>query len=142
MERLPEFIANNLILVILFVSILALLMWNIFGTTMSGITQLVPMEATRLLNHEKAILIDIRASADFSAGHILSARNIPGAELEDRKKELQKYKNAPVILYCNRGADSMKAGRILKYAGYTKVYLLKGGLESWRSANLPITRVT
>lgn len=140
MERLPEFIANHLILVSLFVAILALLLWNIFGSSLSGLSKIGPAEVTRLMNHEKALLLDLRNAADFSTGHILSARNIPAAELEGRQKELQKHKKNPIILCCNRDSDGIKAGRILKFAGYEKLYSLKGGLESWRNANLPVTR--
>ena len=140
MERLPEFIANHLILVSLFVAILALLLWNIFGSSLSGLSKIGPAEVTRLMNHEKALLLDLRNAADFSTGHILSARNIPAAELEGRQKELQKHKKNPIILCCNRDSDGIKAGRILKFAGYEKLYSLKGGLESWRNANLPVAR--
>ena len=140
MERLPEFIANHLILVSLFVAILALLLWNIFGSSLSGLSKIGPAEVTRLMNHEKALLLDLRTAADFSTGHILSARNIPAAELEGRQKELQKHKKNPIILCCNSDSDGVKAGRILKFAGYEKLYSLKGGLESWRNANLPVAR--
>ena len=140
MERLPEFIANHLGLASLFIAVLALLLWNIYGSSLSGLTRVGPTEVTRLLNHEKALLLDLRAPADFSSGHILAARSIPAAELENRQKELQKYKSNPIILCCSRDSDGIKAGRILKYAGYEKIYSLKGGLESWRTANLPITR--
>ena len=140
MERLPEFIANHLGLVSLFVAVLALLLWHIYGSSLSGLSKIGPAEVTRLLNHEKALLLDLRTTADFSSGHILSARNIPAAELENRQKELQKHKKNPVILCCSRDADGIKAGRILKYAGYEKIYSLKGGFESWRSANLPVSR--
>lgn len=140
MEKLPEFIANHLWLVSLFVAILALLLWNIFGSAMSGLAQVGPAEVTRLMNHEKALLLDLRTNADYSSGHILSARNIPVAELEGRQKELQKYKSGPIILCCNRDSDGVKAGRVLKFAGFEKIYSLKGGLEAWRNANLPVTR--
>ena len=140
MERLPEFIANHLGLASLFVAVLALLLWNIFGSSLSGLTRVGPAEVTRLMNHEKALLLDVRTAADFSSGHILSARNIPATELEGRQKELQKHKTNPIILCCSRDSDGIKAGRILKYAGYEKIYSLKGGLESWRTANLPVTR--
>ena len=140
MERLPEFIANHLGLVSLFVAILALLLWNIYGSSLSGLSKIGPAEVTRLMNHEKALLLDLRTTADFSSGHILNARNIPATELEGRQKELQKHKNNPIILCCSRDPDGVKAGRILKYAGHGKIYSLKGGLESWRNANLPVTR--
>jgi len=139
-ERLPEFITNHLILATLFIAILSMLIWNIFGTAMAGVSQLNPMEVTRLMNQEKAILIDVRTADDYASGHILNAINIPGGELENRKKELEKHKKNPVVLYCSHGNDSVKAGRILKYAGYENIFALKAGLESWRSANLPITR--
>ena len=140
MERLPEFIANHLLLVSLFVAILALLLWNIFGSSVSGLSKIGPAEVTRLMNHEKALLLDLRTAADFTNGHILSARHIPAADLEGRQKELQKHKKNPIILCCSRDSDGIKAGRILKFAGYEKLYSLKGGLESWRNANLPVTR--
>lgn len=140
MEKLPEFIANHLWLVSLFVAILALLLWNIFGSAMSGLTQVGPAEVTRLLNHEKALLLDLRSTADFSSGHILNARSIPAAELEGRQKELQKHKSGPVVLCCNRDSDGARAGRVLQLAGFEKIYSLKGGLEAWRTANLPVTR--
>ncbi len=140
MEKLPEFIANHLWLVCLFVALLALLLWNIFGASMSGLTQVGPVEVTRLLNHDKALLLDLRTSTDFAAGHIISARNIPAAELADRQEELQKFKSNPIIFCCSRNSDGVKAGRILKPAGFEKIYSLKGGLEAWRTANLPITR--
>ena len=140
MERLPEFIANHLWLVSLFVAILALLLWNIFGSSLSGLTRIEPAEVTRLLNHEKALLLDLRTAADYAAGHILSARNIPAAELENRQKELQKHKTNPIILCGSRDSDGVKAGRVLKFAGFEKLYSLKGGLEAWRNANLPVSR--
>ncbi len=140
MEKLPEFIANHLWLVSLFVAILALLLWNIFGSAMSGLAQVGPAEVTRLLNHEKALLLDLRTNADYASGHILNARNIPAAELENRQKELQKHKSAPIILCSSRDSEGAKAGRILKFAGFEKVYSLKGGLEAWRNASLPVTR--
>lgn len=140
MEHLPEFIANHPGLVSMFVAILALLLWNIFGSSLSGVSKLGPPEVTRLMNHEKALLLDLRTAADFSSGHILNARNIPATELEDRQKELQKHKKNPVILCCSRDTDGIKAGRILKLAGYENIYSLKGGIEAWRNASLPITR--
>ena len=139
-EKLPEFIAGHLWLVSLFVAILALLLWNIFGSAMSGLVQVGPTEVTRLLNHEKALLLDLRTNADYSSGHILSARNIPAAELESRQKELQKHRSAPIILCCSRDSDGVKAGRILRFSGFENIYSLKGGLEAWRGANLPVTR--
>ena len=138
MEKLPEFIVNHPWLVSLFVALWALLLWNVLGAALSGLARVGPAEATRLMNQEKGVLLDLRSAAEFAAGHILNACNIPAAELESRQKELQKHKQVPLILCCARDGDGIKAGRLLKYAGHEKIYALKGGMQAWQSANLPL----
>src|SRR5690606_26193523 len=100
MENLIEFIGNNLFWVTLWFAVLTLLLWNMFGNIIMGISQIEPSELTRLINHEHAAVIDVRLPADFEAGHILDAINIPEAELQSRKKELEKLRKKPVVVYC------------------------------------------
>src|SRR5690606_26102621 len=97
MEKLPEFIGNHLFLASLFIAILILLLWNLFGTALAGVTRVPPSEVTRLMNREKAVIVDVRGSGDFSSGHILNAMNIPESELATRLKELEKFRKQPVI---------------------------------------------
>ena len=140
MERLPEFIANHLFLFSLLVGILSLLLWNIFGTAASGIMEIGPSEATRLMNHEKALILDIREKSDFDQGHILNARNMPFTKLAEQTDDLAKYKDRPLIIACKQGIDSIRAARVIKQKGFEKIYCLKGGLQAWRNANLPLIR--
>jgi rhodanese-related sulfurtransferase len=140
MENIPEFIANHLFLFSLLVGILALLLWNLFGSSFSGVAELAPMEAVRKMNHEKAIVLDMRPGKDFTEGHILNSLNIPAENLSEQQNELTKYKDRPLILCCKNESDTMRAGRLLKLQGFNQLYSLKGGLQSWRSANLPLIR--
>lgn len=140
MENIPEFIANHLFLFSLLTGILALLLWNFFGNSFSGVAALAPMEAVRKMNHEKAIILDMRPVKDFAEGHILNSLNIPVEKLSEQQKELIKYKDRPLILCCRVGTDSMRAARFLKQQGFDQLYCLKGGLQSWHSANLPLIR--
>ena len=140
MEKIPEFVANHLFLFSLFIAILVLLIWNIYGDMISGIRQVAPTEATRLVNRENAIILDIRKQEDYLEGHIINAINIPMNELENRKKELEKYKDRPVILYCMNGSESARAARFIKQMGLEKTCYLKGGLITWRNANMPVER--
>ena len=142
MERLPEFIGNHLFLVSLFISLLILLLWNIYGGTLSGVKQIMPAELTRLLNHENAVLIDLRAASEFEARHILGARNIPESEMAANRTELEKLKKEALVFYCGSGMVSAKVARSLPAQGFEKVYCLKGGLPSWQNANLPLTKET
>ena len=140
MEHFPEFVANHLFLFALLVSVLVLLLWNLFGTALSGVVPINPRETVRMLNHEDAVLVDIRKPGDFSKGHILGAGNVPADRIGEQQAEMAKYKGQSVILCCDNGHDSIRAGRILKMQGFEKIYCIKGGLHAWRTANLPLAR--
>ena len=141
MEHFPEFVANHLFLFSLLIAILTLLIWNIFGDTVSGIQQVIPLEATRLMNHENATIIDLRKQEDFNSGHILNALNIPADSITEQEKKLEPYKSNPVILCCNTGTESPRVARQLMHKGFGKLYCLKGGIQAWRSASLPLNRI-
>jgi len=141
MEHFPEFVANHLFLFTLLVALLALLAWNLFGHAVTGVTLVIPMETTSLINHENAVVIDVRSEADFRTGHILNALNFPAADMMQRLDDLKKYSKRTIILYCNNGSDSARLCRMLRQQGFDKVNCLKGGLYAWRNANLPLARV-
>jgi len=139
MEHFPEFVANHLFLFLLLVSILILLFWNLFGPAMSGIDLIGPRETVRMLN-DGAVMVDIRSASDFSNGHVLGARNIPAGNIAEQLPGLEKYREQPLVLCCNTGNESTRAGRTLKMHGFKKIHCLQGGLQAWRTANLPLTR--
>jgi len=140
MERLPEFIANHLFLFSLLIALSALLIWNLFGDSVSGIKAVVPAEMTRLINHDNAIVIDIRPQEEFVNGHVINSINYPLADLESRKSELDKYKDKPLVLYCQTGAESSRVIRGFKNEGFSNIFVLKGGMQAWKNANMPVMR--
>ena len=140
MDKLIDFATNHIILVSLLAAISVMLLWNLFGSALSGIRQLSPAEVTRLINRENAVLLDVRNANEYQKGHILNSINVPDAELATRLESLEKHKNKTVITYCEFGNTSGKAARSLKTAGFEQIYSLKGGIGAWRSANLPLTK--
>jgi rhodanese-related sulfurtransferase len=96
-------------------------------------------EAVRLINHG-AVLIDVRSAADFKAGHIGGARNIPGNEIVDGAKSMEKFRDKTVITCCETGATSASAARELVRQGFKNVLNLRGGLSAWRQDNLPVVK--
>lgn len=139
MQQFIEFIGNNLFWVSLWLALLTLLIWNLFGHVLQGVNQIEPMEAIRLINHEHAPVIDIRSPEDFANGHILNALNITEADLPGRKPEIEKMRKKPVIVYCQNGTASPRFVRLLKAQGLV-VYSLRGGIATWQRAALPLTR--
>ena len=103
-------------------------------------SQLSPVEATMLVNREDAIIIDVREQGEYAQGHIPNARHIPAGEIDRRAKEMEKWKDHPVILCCATGARSSSAGSALKKAGFAKVYNLRGGMMEWQKAGQPVSR--
>ena len=100
---------------------------------------IAPADAVRLAN-SGALLLDVREGQEYEAGHIIEARHLPAAELAGRAETLKKYKEKPVIVYCESGAASGAAARTLRAAGFNKVVTLRGGLQSWRQENLPLVK--
>lgn len=96
-------------------------------------------DAVRLQN-SGALLVDVRDSPEYEAGHIIEARHIPAAEIASRAESLKKFKEKPVIVYCDGGVSSAAAARQLRAAGFNKVVTLSGGLNSWRQENLPLVK--
>ena len=78
----------------------------------------------------KGQLIDLREPAEFHAKHILGARNIPSTQLKLSLAALRKDK--PILLYENsRSSRVTNAALYLKKQGYTDIYVLSYGLDSW-----------
>lgn len=71
----------------------------------------------------------MRTPAEFAAGHIDGALNIPVQELERRMKELEP-RDEPIVVYCRSGNRSRSASHVLKSAGFTAVHDL-GAISRW-----------
>jgi len=96
-------------------------------------------EAIRLVNREKAVLVDVCEPAEYAAGHAIGARNVPVGQL-DGSKDLPSNKAVPIVLMCASGSRSSRAAATLRKAGHEKVVSLAGGLRAWRDANLPVEK--
>jgi len=112
----------------------ALLLWPQIKGGAQGIS---PAEAVQLINREKGQVIDVGPSEDFAKGHIGGAKNVPLDSIGSAKG-LPSNKTIPLVLCCSTGAKSAKAQGQLKALGHERVHVLKGGLASWRQANLPV----
>jgi len=91
------------------------------------------LQATQMLNQGKTIIVDVRDAAEFTAGHVRDAKNIPLKELPQRVAELEKFKSKAVVVMCQEGMRSSKATTQLKKAGFNEVYSLSGGLAAWQA---------
>jgi rhodanese-related sulfurtransferase len=96
-------------------------------------------EAVRLINREKAVLVDVGEPAEYAAEHPAGSKNVPLGAL-DGSKLLPSNKTTPVVLVCKSGARAARAATLLRKAGYEKAVSLSGGTAAWRDANLPMDK--
>jgi rhodanese-related sulfurtransferase len=97
-------------------------------------------EVTLLINRGKAVVLDVREGAEFAAGHLPEAKNIPAAELDKRIGELDKFKSKTVVVVCQSGARAFSAAAKLQKAGFADVVNLDGGVAAWKTAGLPLSK--
>lgn len=133
-----KFIIDNWMLIALAVVSGALLLAPILQGAVA--TGLGPNEAVQLINREKAVVIDVCEPAEFAAGHVVGAKNIPLGELEGKLVGAVKNKKLPLILVCQSGARSARAVATAKGLGFEQAHSLGGGLAAWRTANLPVEK--
>nr|WP_255775447.1 rhodanese-like domain-containing protein [Microbulbifer sediminum] len=96
-------------------------------------------EVTRMINVDGARVLDVRDKAEFNAGHIVDAVNIPHSEVADRIAELEKLKDKPLIVADKLGQHAGAVGRQLKAKGF-QVRRLQGGMSEWSNQNLPLVK--
>ncbi len=130
--------AHPLLFIALALASTAMIANEIHGIIQGG-KRLAPKDAVRLINDRDALVVDVRTQADFKKGHLLNALNLPLAKFAERAAEIGKDKARPVIVYCALGSSQTEAAARLRKLGHSEVYLLRGGLNGWLSASLPVT---
>ena len=137
-DQLFEFVQNHPLLVGAF--LLVLVAWLIYETRSASTNAVTSTQATQLINREDAVVLDIRESKDFKAGHIAGARNIPQSNIDSRMNELNKVKGQPIIVVCKHGQSASVVQAKLAKAGFERVSKLKGGMAQWQADSLPVVK--
>lgn len=99
-----------------------------------------PQEAVQSINRSKAVVVDVREADEFASGHIAQARNVPLSELETRLPQVVKNKSLPLVLVCATSPRSLRARAVALKLGYENAQALSGGMQAWRSADLPVMK--
>lgn len=143
-NRYQKFFAdyNNLALLAIAIVSGGLLVWSSVQRRIAGGggAKVSASTATQLINRRNAVVVDVRESSEYAAGHLPQAKHAPLGELEGKAAGLAKNKETPIILVCQTGQRAGRAQAVLKQAGYSEVYSLEGGLAAWQQAGLPVVK--
>ncbi len=108
---------------------------RLFG---SKIPQMTPDQVqVRLTEKPEPLLVDVRQPEEYHSGHISGAKLLPLGFLSKRMKELPRSRE--IICVCQSGSRSMAAAQQLVAQGYS-VMNLRGGMDNWQRAGLPIKK--
>jgi MFS family permease len=100
------------------------------STVPARATCVEPTELETLGGQRRVLIVDVRSPAEFAAGHVDGAVNIPLDALEARAPELPR--DALVVTVCGKeGGRSAQAADQLRARGFTSARSLCGGTEAW-----------
>jgi rhodanese-related sulfurtransferase len=141
MQEIMQFVSRHPILCIGWVVLLAAVLFTTFKGLVSKVKIITRGEATRLINKEDAVVVDLRQRDDFRKGHIAGAVNLlPNDIKANNLGELEKSKSKPIIVVDGTGMQAQAPASELIRAGFERVYVLKDGVAGWSGENLPLVR--
>lgn len=100
-------------------------------------TDSVPIEKLSGQTHDGAVVLDVRGSAEFEAGHLPRAMNIAYTQLPKRLADVPKDRE--ILLHCRTDNRSAIAAALLQRHGY-RVKHLGGGFVSWQQSKGEIVK--
>jgi len=83
---------------------------------------------------EASLILDVREPAEYAAGHLPGAFNIPRGVLEfkiDSHPDFQDKRDAHIIVYCQTGGRSALATEALNKMGFNNAVSMAGGFKAW-----------
>jgi len=103
-------------------------------------THIKQTELLTLLQSDQAppIIIDVRSSSEYNAGHIPEARHISFWQSFTTDALDNKDKQEEIILYCEHGPRAGIAKFAYFMAGFENIRYVEGHMTAWRSAGLPM----
>jgi rhodanese-related sulfurtransferase len=79
-------------------------------------------------------VVDVREPAEFAAGHIVGAVNIPLDRLRP-----DALPPGQILTACSTGRRATRAAEMLDRAGIP-AFVIAGGTKAWAAARLPVVR--
>ncbi|UTI63023.1 rhodanese-like domain-containing protein [Paraconexibacter antarcticus] len=106
-----------------------------FLSRFTGAGQLTPAAAAAGAADGTLVLVDVRETGEFTAGHAPQARHMPLGQLAAGLDGLRD-EGRPVAFVCHSGARSARATRQARAAGID-ARNVRGGMAAWGRAGLP-----
>ena len=111
---------------------------KMLSTMPADFYQVDPAGAQQQIENAKPFILDVRETAEMAKGKIAGSVNIPIRDLPKMIAKLPDSKTAPILIYCQVGYRGGIGMTVLRMWGYTNVRNIRGGLDGWEKAGLPV----
>lgn len=138
MAQLEQFIVHHWLLCLALLVVLLLIFLNELWEQKKRAKELSPQAAINFINHENALVIDLRDANAYRSGHIINAIRATSEDFNEHR--LDKYKSKPLILICAKGLQSAALAGKLRAQGFAQPMVLAGGIAAWQMADLPLVK--
>lgn len=118
----------------------AMLLWPLLMRPFRAGREVSVQQAVQLINRKDALVVDVRDTGEFEAGHVAGARHVPEKQLTERLRELEKFRERPIIVTCRSGTRSGVAVQVLRRHGFKEAVNLGGGISAWDQAGMPLEK--
>ena len=129
-----EYISNNLLISAGLMISFLLLIFNELKIKKQHIATVDPFKAVQLMNIGAKVL-DLRSADVFKKGHIVNSKNMTKEQVSSKKNSMN---NKTTIIVCDTGESSSKLVNEIRSSGIENVYGIRGGINSWSEANMPL----
>ncbi|MFC8390437.1 MULTISPECIES: rhodanese-like domain-containing protein [unclassified Streptomyces] len=103
-----------------------------------GPGRLTPQQAHQRTSDGEAVLLDVRETPEWNAGHAPGALHLPLSRLMAGASLPEATRGKPVVTVCRSGHRSRQAARLLAGRG-AEATDVTGGMTAWARAGLPVT---
>jgi len=97
------------------------------------IDEVDPSAVSEVTGGDTVVVVDVRESDEWDAGHLPGAKHVPRGHLESRIEGAAPDRSQRVVLYCASGNRSALAAKTLRdELGYEHVESMTGGYTLWK----------
>lgn len=141
-NQFPDFFMRHYFMVGAWVVVVVMLIFVQGKLLFARVPKATANNAIALVNRENGVFVDVRSSDLFAQGHITNAVQVTLNDIKGGKiNRIENRRDNPVVLVGKDklDGDCFNGARALKKLGFTKVYILDGGIAEWSNANLPLS---
>lgn len=102
--------------------------WRDSGKEVDQVDRITPAELEQRIAKDDIIVIDVRKPSEYDSEHVLAAKNVSLAEINQQLSEFPKDKE--FAIHCQSGYRSMLAASILKARGWENFKEVPGGFQA------------